>query len=135
MKINSALLRSALCKQHAVIIDGALLIRRLRRHLPHRGRLEIACNFGLNEVRQSPLEKANSALCILHSALLRSALHTLHEQTEENFSRQGEPEKAKRRHSYLCQAAFEDQRGIGKFYDDLRHSTTKKSTKNTTTFV
>ena len=61
-----------LCKHHAVIIDGALLIRRLRRHLPHRGRLEIACNFGLNEVRQSPLEKANSALCTLH--FIRSAL-------------------------------------------------------------
>ena len=28
--------------------------------LPHRGRLEIACNFELNEVRQSPLEKARN---------------------------------------------------------------------------
>ena len=67
---------------------GSLNSRRAKRQIPDvekiiafplRGRLEIACNFGLNEVRQSPLEKANSALRTLRSALctLHSALCTL----------------------------------------------------------
>ena len=43
---------------------GSLNSRRAKRQIPDvekiiafplRGRLEIACNFGLNEVRQSPL--------------------------------------------------------------------------------
>jgi len=40
-------------------------------------------------------------------------------ESKKNFSRQGAPEKAKRRRSSLRQAAFEEQRSIGEFFKDL----------------
>ena len=81
-------LRSALCKRHAVIIDGALLIHHCVVPLPRRGRLTLHSALC---APHSALCTSRSALCTLHSALCtpHSALHpicTLHPSASSRLS-------------------------------------------------